>query len=758
LKLSIGGLADAETTTLALTKAMAIYEDQLKGPTDAADILFRGVELGQTRMEDLAASIPQVLGPAKALGLSFDEITGAVASFSKRAGSTSIAVTQLQSIFTGVLKGQERAGPVLGKNAELFSVQALASKGLAKFLKDLNVALGGNEVALNKLFGRKEAISGFLAAASDGFGDLKTVIDATSGPDTLGAAERAFQRVSQSIGGQIDILKARAANFVLSFGIQGEDAITSILKSINDGLLTLSKNAEKIVIKLKALLISVGIVAFSQFSIRAIAALKRIQLSFIQFRATAATSLTGVRVGLLGFIKTLTLAKISVKSFKAVLTFGVTIVLDVIIEKLLLLEDELGGFGNVLNFFKIKAQIAFKNVELFAEKLIVKLQELRIKGVEFLNAGIQKMGALIGLNVKPSGIENLTSALNKSKMAIAETTGELAKLQKQLDKKKKPEDPTGGLGGTAADTGGPVNIPGVPDPNKVNQQLQTIRENVVNFNAEMMQIKAQQQALDEETKIQLQIAQGEATEADFERLRQIELEKINIAFEAEKQKTQLIADEQKRALELKKIDAKRTLTLEKTKAKQEITVARQKAALKLKTEQQNVQMIAAVGNLGAALAKDGSKAQFLIQKASAIASSIVATKLAVAQALATPPGPPTSTGLAAKVGLIGKINTAAILATAIKGFRTGGIVGGTPTGGRDSVLARVEPREMMLTRAQQGRLFQLANGAEPEGKSAMAEALNNLANAMMNQQTSIEIDGRQVALAVRDQRLAGVAI
>ena len=59
-------------------------------------------------------------------------------------------------------------------------------------------------------------------------------------------------------------------------------------------------------------------------------------------------------------------------------------------------------------------------------------------------------------------------------------------------------------------------------------------------------------------------------------------------------------------------------------------------------------------------------------------------------------------------GLTGMAQLASIVAT-VKGFATGGIVGGSSTTG-DKVPIRVNSGEMVLTRAQQARLFAMANG------------------------------------------------
>lgn len=142
-------------------------------------------------------------------------------------------------------------------------------------------------------------------------------------------------------------------------------------------------------------------------------------------------------------------------------------------------------------------------------------------------------------------------------------------------------------------------------------------------------------------------------------------------------------------------------------------------------------------NLAGSVAKDGSKAQFLIQKAAALASIYVSTTQAAAQALATPPGPPATFGLAATVKAAGFANAAAVVAQTIKGYEDGGIIGGNSFQG-DRVMARVNSGEMILNRQQQSNLFNLANNPQ-------------IGQQPMTIHTTVNIDGETVARAVSKQ-------
>ena len=118
--------------------------------------------------------------------------------------------------------------------------------------------------------------------------------------------------------------------------------------------------------------------------------------------------------------------------------------------------------------------------------------------------------------------------------------------------------------------------------------------------------------------------------------------------------------------------------------------ARQREAM---FQGQRVEMIGASSELIGAVAGTESKAVFLIQKAAALAQTMIATQVASAQALASIPYP-ANLAAAANIETIGYIKMGTIAATAIKGLATGGIVpatnGGTPfilgEGGKDEAV------------------------------------------------------------------------
>ena len=113
---------------------------------------------------------------------------------------------------------------------------------------------------------------------------------------------------------------------------------------------------------------------------------------------------------------------------------------------------------------------------------------------------------------------------------------------------------------------------------------------------------------------------------------------------------------------------------------------------------------AACATMGSAMQQLGSDSD--VAKAGMITSALGQIVLSYAQAMTSAAKTGWVSWLA--FGLTGAAQLANIVAT-VKGFATGGIVGGSSTTG-DKVPIRVNSGEMVLTKSQQARLFAMANG------------------------------------------------
>lgn len=135
----------------------------------------------------------------------------------------------------------------------------------------------------------------------------------------------------------------------------------------------------------------------------------------------------------------------------------------------------------------------------------------------------------------------------------------------------------------------------------------------------------------------------------------------------------------------------------------------------------------------ATLQSSNNKTLFAIGKASALATGTIDGIAAVQKALASAP-PPFNFVLAGLVGTASALNLAKIASAKPPSFEQGGIVPGNSFSG-DKVTANVNSGELILNTAQQ---------------NIIADKLDSKMGDIV-----IQIDGREIARAVRDQQLGG---
>lgn len=219
------------------------------------------------------------------------------------------------------------------------------------------------------------------------------------------------------------------------------------------------------------------------------------------------------------------------------------------------------------------------------------------------------------------------------------------------------------------------------------------------------------------------------------------------AANTELEKETIITDTLKTGLEnrFKLQDAADKAAAEKAKK-----AAEAKKKLQEVYADQEIGIMRGTFGLAAAVAKQGSKEQFLIQKAAAIADIFVARGKAIglipAQTAMLPyPAVPAAVAhLTANANIAAALGAATVAAQAIQGFQDGGVVGGNSFNG-DKVMARVNSGEMILNRQQQANLFNQINNGSSNGQ-------------MITVHTNVVVDGETIAKAVSKQVANGFQI
>ena len=219
-KAAIGGVTDIETAVDGLTTVINSYGKSNMDAKRAADLMFTTVKLGKTTMEELSASLYNVLPVASNAGVGFEQVSAALATLTSRGVPTAQATTQLRQAILSLQAPSVRARKQLeGMGVDVDGLKETLAKepdGLIKAMEILMEATDGDAEAMKKLLGSVEsyqAVVGLTAGESKQFTSaLKEMGNAA------GAADAAFDAMDKGFSRSMDRMKSTLKVSMIKFG------------------------------------------------------------------------------------------------------------------------------------------------------------------------------------------------------------------------------------------------------------------------------------------------------------------------------------------------------------------------------------------------------------------------------------------------------------------------------------------------------------------------------------------------------------
>lgn len=182
----------------------------------AADLSFATVRLGQTSFPELAASMGKVIPLASTLGVEQEQLFGAMATLTGVTGSTAEVVTQLKATMQGFLSPSKNMTAALESLGYESGQALLESEGLQGALEALKGAVNNDELAFAGLFSSVEAQTAVLAMAGNQSENLAS--KTAEMYEATGAANAAFEKQTDTLAYDIQIIKNLGANFLTQLG------------------------------------------------------------------------------------------------------------------------------------------------------------------------------------------------------------------------------------------------------------------------------------------------------------------------------------------------------------------------------------------------------------------------------------------------------------------------------------------------------------------------------------------------------------
>ncbi|GEM_PF-3603087 len=239
LRQSAIGASAGMTTTLTSAAALgAVLNSHVKGVKDskeAMDVLFTEVDLGANSFEALATSLGPVLPTAAAAGVSLQELMAGFVVMTNQGNSAAEAATSYNNMMTHIIKPSKDAAEVMHALGIEYGINALQSKGLAGWLKEVSEKTGGNKQALIQLMPELRGMKGLLATVNDGGKAYAIALEGTKrASEGAGAAAKANAEQQKSLGFETDKMKQEAARAAIALGNELVPAARDVIGVVRD--------------------------------------------------------------------------------------------------------------------------------------------------------------------------------------------------------------------------------------------------------------------------------------------------------------------------------------------------------------------------------------------------------------------------------------------------------------------------------------------------------------------------------------------
>ncbi len=244
-KAAVGGATDLETAVDGITSVVNAYGEELIDATLASDLMFTAVRLGKTNFEELSASLFNVVPNAAALGVSFGDVTAALATITAQGVPTSVATTQMRQAFVELGDAGSDVSEIFMRISGESFKDFIANGGSvadAMGLLETEAAILG--IGVNEMFGSVEAGNAALAltgAAMDTF-----ISNTEEMNNAAGATEGAFDTMNQGIGLAMNRLMATWESTLITIGSVIAPLLTPIIDIFTGFVARISPIVEEI--------------------------------------------------------------------------------------------------------------------------------------------------------------------------------------------------------------------------------------------------------------------------------------------------------------------------------------------------------------------------------------------------------------------------------------------------------------------------------------------------------------------------------
>nr|BFD90916.1 hypothetical protein KitaXyl93_22760 [Kitasatospora sp. Xyl93] len=206
------GLTSTETAATGLLGVLKAYGMPASKATDVMDIMFETVNKGVISFEELSMQLGDVVPMAAAAGVSFEDVSAALAAITLAGIPAAESATSLNMLMTRLMKPTKELGGLFKSLGYESAASAIQQDGLYAVMGKVNAATGGQAEATVNLFKDIRAVRAVLAlAAADGRNYADTYEGIAIAVNRADATQRAYAIQMNTTAGQWDLFRNRAA-------------------------------------------------------------------------------------------------------------------------------------------------------------------------------------------------------------------------------------------------------------------------------------------------------------------------------------------------------------------------------------------------------------------------------------------------------------------------------------------------------------------------------------------------------------------
>ncbi len=215
-----------------LASVMGAYKDELKGSSDAADLLYSIERSGITSIRELIPIIGSVSNLTSNMGISADEMAAGLAQITASGGGTNKATTEFMGVLRGLAAPTEKMKDLLADyGGAQKAIKELGFSGVMQLIMDKTK---GNAGELKTLLGTQEGMLGALQLTKGEMKEYGGRLDSMK--EKTGAAEDAWQRYKGTLTAIWDTFKNTVGKQLIMIGEQLAPALKDTIKWVS-GLL-----------------------------------------------------------------------------------------------------------------------------------------------------------------------------------------------------------------------------------------------------------------------------------------------------------------------------------------------------------------------------------------------------------------------------------------------------------------------------------------------------------------------------------------